>query len=89
MWPSRQRNGTCVWEEPSLDPVMLFAVLMLGVGLGTIATAVATRRHEVNPVWKGFPPPEGSSGLLDLGDQATPKDVAEVRSEWERLAGKG
>lgn len=69
-----------------MDPMLVFAVLMLGVGLGTIAAAWATRRYEVNPTWKGFPPPEGASGVLDLGPEATPQDVAMVRAQWEQLA---
>ena len=70
-----------------MDVWLLFWVLMLGVGLGTAAAAWATRRHEVNPEWKGMSTATDGPGLLDLGSEATPADVATVRSQWEQLAG--
>jgi hypothetical protein len=60
--------------------LMLFAVLMLGVGLGSAAAAWATRRPETAVQAEGR--------VFAFVGEPTPEQAAEFRKLWERLTAK-
>ena len=60
--------------------LLLFAVLMLGVGLGTVASAWATRRPEMRLM--------ASGQLIEIDTDPTPGDVAALQEMWRRTLPK-
>ena len=66
------------------DPLFVLAVLGLGVGLGSAATAWLTRKPESLEKVVDIHLQDGR--VVRMGDSATPEDVEVVRQEWERLS---
>lgn len=56
---------------------LLFLVLMLGVGLGSMATAWATRRPEIEARFH--------RDQVVLSGEPTPEQVEKVRTLWMRM----
>lgn len=56
---------------------LLLAVLFLGIGLGSMATAWATRRPEIEARFL--------EDRVYLNDEATPEQVEKVRILWMRM----
>jgi len=66
------------------QPLFVFAVLVLGLGLGSAVTAWVTRKPESEERPLVLQLKDGP--MIDLGPEATPEDVEAVRQEWGRLA---